>query len=127
MGTVAFELSNHQLAEGSQTILGPTTTQVWSSASLSIDRTVVGGLNSLDGSTVLDIDLSYSPDGGTTWILATHARIIGGKFVTADGQTVGSSGVSFGVGSPYPVGTAFRADVTVSGPPPVVSAQVVYD
>lgn len=126
MGTVAFQITDHQLAAGSQTIPGPTTTQVWQSASLSIDRTVAGGLNSLDGSTVLDIDLSYSPDGGKTWVLATHARITGGTFVTADGKTVGTSAVSFGMGSPYPVGTVFRAVVDVSGKPPVVSAQVVY-
>ena len=48
---------------------------------LTIDRTVTGGLNSLTAATTIDISVWQSNDAGATWSEAAAFGITGGSFI----------------------------------------------
>lgn len=79
---------------------------------ISIDRTVSGGLNSLTNSTTLTLDVSESTDGGSTWILAGEALCIGGIFTMHGGLQVNANDLGVMI---YPGATHAKADITITG------------
>ena len=117
---------------GSQ-VFGPHVAQASeSSVSLTIDRTVAGGLNSLTLDSVLAVLVELSNDGGTTWH-ATDTDQMG----TQTAWTAVGSPVTYtdkqGVQHVYTVSSAtwylfpgnprrIRATITVSGPSPIAIA-----
>jgi hypothetical protein len=81
-------------------------------ATLTIDRTVAGGLNSLDASVQLGIEIDRSDDGGNTWYMIALTTMSGGVYQTKWGQLNSNQlAVSLGAGT----GRQGRASVTVSG------------
>ena len=57
------------------------------SLTLTIDRTVTGGLNSLTSATAINAQIWQSNDGGATWQEIGEVGINGGTFVTKTGAT----------------------------------------
>jgi len=81
-------------------------------ATIDIDRTVSGGLNSLTGATQLVLNVFESLDGGTTWINAASTTCIGGIFTMHGGVTVTDNNVGVMI---YPDATNAKASIDVSG------------
>lgn len=123
--TVTQSIPNTRLT-GSQTFNFTNTAQPWSTATVTLDRTISGGLNAAATSTTLDISIDYSPDGGTTW-LNIAGRTLQGGVLTAKGQTQTTETLSVGIGVDFPTGTAFRVNITVNGGTAVrIAGTVVY-
>lgn len=104
------------------TPFGPITLSQNVSASVVIDRTVAGGLNSLTSASVLNIEIDVSADGGTTWqtqVSTAPAGFVGGAIPAKGGgnrtsENLGVTGLS--------AGTEARVLVTVTGPSSVAIA-----
>jgi len=75
------------LAVGSRTFGPGNAADAEASITLTIDRTVTGGLNSLTGASVLDIAVDQSNDGGTTWHNLAGAEWTGGIQLDKHGNT----------------------------------------
>lgn len=79
---------------------------------ISIDRTVTGGLNSLTSATTLTLDVFESLDGGTTWIMAGEALCVGGTFTMHGGLPVNFNDLGVMI---YSGATDAKASVTIAG------------
>ena len=101
------------LLSGTQTFTFNNTTQQWANATITIDRTVASGLNSLTSADTLQIVFQYSPDGGTTWNGIGGSTLQGGT-ITVKGVTLATDTLSVGQGQPFPSGTGFRVTTTAS-------------
>jgi hypothetical protein len=86
--------------------------------SVTIDRTVPGGLNELDGTTTFDMTIQSSPDG-VTWNDEGEGTTSGGIFTDHHGQVNANV---IGVGGMNPDATVVGALITVGGPVSVVIA-----
>lgn len=92
---------------------------------LTIDRTIAGGLNSLDANTSVEIKAEQSNDGGVSWFLAVAADCPGGLYAASPppkgpGGNILASVVGvnvYGSGS----GRQLRATITVTGSPVVLA------
>jgi hypothetical protein len=87
--------------------------------SVTIDRTVPGGLNELDATTTFEMSIQSSPDGVTWNDEGGGLTTTGGIFTDHHGQ-VDANAVS--VGGMNPGATVVGAVITVSGPVQVVIA-----
>lgn len=85
--------------------------QPWTEASVSIDRTINGGLNATAGTTI-NIGIDYSTDGGVSWLNVGGVTLPGGAANPV--QTTDFLGI--GIGQPFPTGTGFRLTTQVTGP-----------
>lgn len=74
-----LNMPNVTLPVGSRTF-GPFSIGNNSQATVTIDRTVAGGLNSLDATSTLQVTIQSSPDGGTTWNDDVSSTFPGGVF-----------------------------------------------
>jgi hypothetical protein len=104
-----------------ETVLGPVTVPAGLlGGTLSIDRTVPGGLNSLADTSTVTMTWDESFDGGTSWnnlgVTPLTAGVIVHLGVT---QTTGLCGVSLSGLGP---GRQLRLTADVSGPSPVAVA-----
>jgi len=108
----AFTIPNTSLAVGAHTF-GPLAATNFQAATITVDRTVTGGLNSLTPTSVLDARLEWSPDG-TTWNPLTEAATTGGTILDVRGQP--RTTWSLGYNSSGVPGTQTRAVITVGGP-----------
>jgi len=79
---------------------------------LTLDRTVSGGLNSLTTTDTLQVAVDRSQDGGQTWVNAGGISCIGGLLVTK-GVTRAQEQLSVGVDVSY---TDYRVTTTASTP-----------
>jgi hypothetical protein len=86
--------------------------------SVTIDRTVAGGLNELDGTTTFDMTIQSSPDG-VTWNDEGGGSTTGGIFTDHHGQV---NTFVVGVGGMNPDATVVGALIVVGGPVEVVIA-----
>jgi hypothetical protein len=86
--------------------------------SLTIDRTVTGGLNSLTAATTIEILIEQSNDGGQTWFEDVDATLFGGPWPSKPGTP--SVSVTFDPGTSRQV----RATLTVAGGPVVVQGSL---
>lgn len=103
-----------------QTTVGPHTIPASSRFSISLDRTLPGGMNSLTAATTMDLSVDTSPDGGTTWVneaAFTGAR--GGPQTGPHGVQLNADGLNITGINPNPL---CRAIVVIGGPSPVVVA-----
>lgn len=93
------------------------------SVTLTIDRTVAGGLNSLTSASTLGVDLQESLDGGVSWQDLGDFTTPGGVFIYKTGST---ATVSVGRWNLIP-GTSrqLRATITVSGTSIAVAGSIV--
>lgn len=110
---------------GSHTFTLQGTAAVFTSAQVTLDRTVNGGLNSLTSADTLDLAVDYSLDGGTTWLNIASCELVGGIIVTK-GITLASDLFEVGIGVPFPIGTGFRVRTTASAPVRITGT-VVYN
>jgi len=127
----SFPIPLTTLPVGSRT-LGPTTVpDADSQVSLSIDRTVAGGLASLTQASVLRMVAELSTDGGSTWHAVDSGQpgsVTAWETPGGDVSFTGRDGNPHGLTSsgtwPLFAGTArlIRATVTVSGPSPIAVA-----
>lgn len=88
--------------------------------SLSLDRTVAGGLNALTSAATLEITVDQSNDGGATWFPLVDATVTGG-LVPARQPPKGPGGnaVTAEAGARFAPGTSRQARgtvVTAGGP-----------
>ena len=120
---VTQSIPNQRLT-GQQTFNFTNTAQPWTNATLSIDRTVSGGLNSLTPADTLTVAIDYSPDGGTNWKNIGGSTLQGGT-VTTKGVVTATDTLSVGIGQQFAVGTAFRVNTDASTPVRVTGT-VVY-
>lgn len=111
------------LPAGSQTFGPANAADSETSVTLTIDRTVSGGLNSLTASSVLSVDVQQSGDGGVTFQDLGGWTTSGGAVPAKGG---GSATTSSGRWNLIP-GTSrqLQATVTVSGPSPVAVAGTI--
>jgi hypothetical protein len=109
--TVVQNIPNTRLT-GQQTFNFTNTAQAWNNATLVIDRTINGGLNSLTTADTLTLSVDRSTDGGTTWRPVAAITCIGGVLVTK-GVTLASETLGVGVGN---VGDGFRVTAVPSTP-----------
>lgn len=124
---VNFQIPLTTLPPGSR-VFGPATVpNPDTSVTLSVDRTVAGGLNSLTGASVLGMTAEVSTDGGVTWHAVdtdqpgtvTAWEAPGGTIQTA----AGPSGSSSGTWPLFPgTGRRVRATVTITGPASIAVA-----
>lgn len=76
------------LATGTHTAGPAAASDAETTVTLTIDRTVAGGLNSLTSATTISIAIDQSNDGGTTWQnLASASGIAGGTVLGKGGVT----------------------------------------
>ena len=122
--TVTQTIPNTRLT-GSQTFNFTNTAQPWTDATVSIDRTISGGLNAAASTLTLNISIDYSPDGGTTWLNIGGSTLQGGTIITK-GVTLTTDTLDVGIGVPFPVGTGFRVNTTVNGAAVRIAGTVVY-
>jgi hypothetical protein len=113
------------LLSGSQTFTFLNTDQVYTNATITIDRTITGGLNSASSALILGLSFDYSLDGGTTWLNIGGSTLIGGTIVTK-GVTLASDTLGVGIGQPFPLGTSFRVDTVVNAGSVEIAGTVVY-
>ena len=114
---------NNQLLTGQQTFNFSTANQPWLVATVTIDRTVANGLNTLSSNATLTVGIQYSPDGNT-WIPVAAATFQGGVMITK-GVTLASETLAIGIGQLFATGTAFR--ITTDASTSVrISGTVVY-
>ena len=88
--------------------VGDADTQV----TLTVDRTLGVGLNTLDSSTVIAVTISQSPDGGS-WTILNTGTVVGGAFGDTSVVTVDLLPGA---------GRLVRVDIAVSGGPEVAIA-----
>ena len=101
------------------TTFGPVTVSALTAITLTVDRTVAGGLNSLTSASVLTISFDDSHDNGVTWTNRGITHSIGGTILhNGVARTSDTSGVSFDDAGAVQV----RAVVTVSGPSSIAVA-----
>lgn len=104
------------------------TAQQWRTADVLINRTGSGNhpwLNTLTTGDTLEIDIQYSPDGGTTWDSIGGITTQGGTVVTK-GVTITTDELSVGIGVLFPSGTQFRV-ITTASRTITISGTVTYD
>lgn len=89
-----------------------TTTSSFTSATLTVDRTVPGGLNSLAGTAQVAAQFDLSTDGGSTWRTVSADTVWGGTLFDDDGQPVTTHTVVFAFNPPLARQTAARLTVT---------------
>ena len=106
-----------------QTFTLQSSAQPWTEASVSIDRTVNGGLNAT--ATTLDIGIDYSPDGGASWLNVGGSTLRGGLIVTK-GVTLATDTLAIGIGQLFPTGTGFRVTTQVTGSAVRIAGTAVY-
>ena len=112
-----FTIPLTTLSVGSQTFGPSAAGDSESVITITIDRTVPGGLNSLTSASILAVDVQESLDGGTTWQDLGGWTTPGGVITIKGVQASASSGTWRLI-----PGTArqVRATVTVSGPSSIV-------
>lgn len=79
---------------------------------ISIDRTVSGGLNSLTNATQLTLNVFESTDGGTMWVMTASTTCVGGVFTMHGGLPLNFNDVGAMI---YPNATHIKASVDVVG------------
>lgn len=79
---------------------------------ISVDRTVVGGLNSLTNTTQLVLSVFESLDGGNTWNMVASTTCVGGVFTMHGGLPLNFNDVGAII---YPNATHIKASVNVIG------------
>jgi hypothetical protein len=133
---VNFTIPLTTFQPGSHTV-GPASVPAGDSrVTLTVDRTVTGGLNSLGGSSELHMEAQLSGDGGATWHAvdtdqpgtATAWGTPGGPITWTDKQgVVHTYTASSGTWPIFPgTGRQVRAVITVTGPAPIaVSGSIV--
>lgn len=84
---------------------------------LTVDRTVAGGLNSLDQTTTLEVDVNSSSDGGNTFQNEASFTTTGGTFVGRGGTLNTNVLAVEGLGGQ---GTVVQIVTTVGGPSAIV-------
>lgn len=117
--TVTIPLTT--LAVGPHTAGPSTVGSNLQSVTLTIDRTVAGGLNSLTSSSVLSISFDMSTDGGTTWQNIGVTNPIGG-IINHHGGQLNTEVDSVQLGDVGAAGRKIRAVVTVQGPSSIAVA-----
>lgn len=105
---------------GSRTF-GPAAIGANNSAVLSIDRTVVNGLNSLASASTLDLVIQTSSDG-TTFFDEVEATFVGGIISNHHGQI---NTQSLSVSGVDPSRVSVRVVAVVSGTPIAIAGSVV--
>lgn len=105
---------------GPQTFNFLNTTQAWDNATITLDRTINGGLNSLTTADSLTMTVDRSTDGGNTWKQVAGFTVPGGVLITK-GVTRASETLAIGVGA---VGDGFRINVDPSTPVRVAGTMV---
>lgn len=89
---------------------------------LTIDRTVASGLNSLDATTLLEVDVNTSADG-TTWANEASFTTVGGTINDKHGIPVGANVLTIeGLGGQ---GNHVEVVATVGGGSPVTVAGTI--
>lgn len=108
------------LPAGSRTFGPANAADTETSITLTIDRTVAGGLNSLTTASLLSVDVQQSDDGGTTWLDLGNWGTDGGSDIDGHGNvfTVSSGTWDLRPGTSRKV----RGTVTVSGPSSIAVA-----
>lgn len=101
------------MPKGSHTFNFNPSTAAWSSALVSIDRTVTNGLNTLTLGDTLQLDLQYSLDNGTTWTDLCGSMLRGGTIVTK-GVTLTTDTLECSASAPFPTGTTWQLIATAS-------------
>lgn len=87
-----------------------------SSATITIDRTVASGLNSVTSAVVVTMEVDQSNDGGTTWEMLAFTTCAGGSYTTKAGGTAGPLNSNYVQMSFVPgTGRKVRGVVTVTG------------
>jgi hypothetical protein len=111
------------LPVGSRTFGPHTAADAETKITLSIDRTVTGGLNSLTAASAIEVDVQQSADGGATWQDLGAWTSVGGIYIDRHGIT---GAVSLGIWPLFP-GTSrkLQATVTVAGTPIAVAGSLV--
>lgn len=118
-----FNIPQVTLPVGQRTFGPSTAADAEASITLTIDRTVAGGLNSLTTASILGADVQQSNDGGTTWIDLGGWTAEGGTIVNAHGVT---STISAGTWQLRPgTGRQLRATVTVTATSIAVAGTIV--
>ena len=112
------------LLSGQQTFNFPGTNASYTNALVTIDRTIAGGLNSLNSADTLTIAIDYSTNGGTSWLNIAGSTLQGGTIVTK-GVTLAQDTLAVGIGHAFPIGTLFRVDTSASTPVRIAGT-VVY-
>lgn len=114
------------LLSGSRTFSFTNSTQEWSTAAISIDRTVTpNGLNARPATTTLTVSIDYSPDGGATW-LPIAGSVLQGGVITVKGVTLTQDTLTVGIGQPFPTGSGFRVNTETAGTTVRIAGSVVY-
>jgi len=90
-----------------------------------IDRTVLGGLNSLTEAATLHIVYEMSFDGGTTWQFTGDAWFAGGIRIDPDAGQLNTDYFEVGLDRPGTSGRQVRASLTVAGVPIAVAGSMV--
>jgi hypothetical protein len=108
------------LAAGQQTLTLPATTQPWSAAVITINRSGTGGthpwFNSLTPTDTLQVAFNYSTDGGVNWHDMGTDTLTGGSHVVKGVTVPVTNEIGVGIGTPFPTGTMFRVILTASTP-----------
>lgn len=109
------------LPVGSRTFGPHSATNTESSVTLSIDRGVTNGLNSLTLASQIAVDVQQSNDGGATWIDLGTWTAPGSAITWTDRQGVQHVYTVSSGTWPLLAGTSrkLQATVTVSGPSPI--------
>lgn len=95
-----------------------------SSITLSIDRTVAAGLNTLTAASGIAVDVQISFDGGVSWQDLGAWTTVGGFYPNPDRQGVNHPIVVSSGTWPLPPGTSrqLQATITVTGPSSIAVA-----
>ena len=99
-------------------------------ATVTIDRTVTGGLNSVAPAVGIDVDFFQSNDSGNTWEELGGGGFIGGVYINEHtGLTATASlvRVNFDPNFDPAIGRLARARVVVSGGTVAVQGSLYYD
>ena len=92
-------------------------------AVLSIDRTVVGGFNSMTALTTCQIGVYQSNDNGDTWFFLAGAGFPGGIYTNRNGQiNMSGMGVDFWPGT----GRLTRAETIIDGTAVAIQGSLVF-
>jgi hypothetical protein len=120
MATHTLTINSTTLPVG-VTTLGPVNVGSNSHAGISIDRTIVGGLNSVSASSAILVLIQTSVDG-VTWKDLCGATWPGGVIVTGHGQ-INTSSVD--TGDVDPAVTKVKVIATVTGPASIAIAGTI--
>lgn len=101
----------------------PRTTQAYTTAAITINRSGTGGthpwMNSLTNADSLQVDYQWSADGQAWHDLGNDTFVGGSETIVKNGQAFvvpATSGSIVGIGTPFPAGTLFRVIVNPSTP-----------